>query len=992
MASADCIALNAQYETAPKGLWSSVDQQNNTDYNQNEILGGHNETVPKLHVTPHIPLNNHLSYGATDIEDEIIRNHDDIIGKRNSRPICPNHYANQYEDSFTSFELDSEFSLLDDEESVTSENVTTPKQPISATEETDQEGKEHRVVPGQSFQIENATVHIGDVHNHYYNNSRGAGESVLEKLKIDLHREAEDIASGIDLPIHTDRAIHAVKLQVSNKPESPGSSFEEEGFYTRRKDSAAVYQPPVGDVALTQIFNQKPGNTGSRNIKRKPGNTIMVTGQAGIGKTVITKMIIQLLLDQTLLPDTQFIFNIKLREVDFTVKRSLVETLLLHSGCEWEDFREHEKMIYDVLRKSPDVLVVLDGLDEADTDDFTQETRRYDPMKEEKISGHLKNLIRGTFLPKARVLITSRPRESHRIHPSCRPDLVLRVLGLDKSAQEELGQQICGKMWPKVREYIEQNPQIRVICYVPVMCILAFHALSCCLSKGRSGRLNSVTSVLEFALSCYIRSDHVGSDVDLRKLSFLAWSGFLKRKIIFSEEDLRSAGIETRAIQSFICTKVGGYSGQLRLLNCDKKSCFSHLIWQEFFTAIHAMFVISMEEFREHIHRFKHQRWEVVTRCMFGVSSKLISPRISGLIGDHNVVDFAAKRDLLMNLAKNSMHATSTTTDASLKLCRIFQVCEWTREACDVTITTTVASQLPRKIELVGHILPNDVTNLMLVVRSIEYDVIIDIRFNTLFIGAAMHQLFEEISKCPRVKIRNLYLSRNKIKNLDAAVLSKCLKGDVKHLYLDRTGITALGLRYITDGILQGNNKQCFQVEELNLTEVKITTEMATLLAGCIENIETLFLLKCKLDETGIIALANGIAGRSQPMTEVNLRGNKVSDAAALSLAQCVGNIRRFYVHDCNLGVVGLHYLARAIRELEVPLQDWYVHHNNLGDAGAVLVATCMHNITDEIRMDETGVTKAGLQALTEARNKLTHKPEIHLGKIEGVGDVTLND
>nr|XP_026695420.1 uncharacterized protein LOC113475447 [Ciona intestinalis] len=101
----------------------------------------------------------------------------------------------------------------------------------------------------------------------------------------------------------------------------------------------------------------------------------------------------------------------------------------------------------------------------------------------------------------------------------------------------------------------------------------------------------------------------------------------------------------------------------------------------------------------------------------------------------------------------------------------------------------------------------------------------------------------------------------------------------------------------------------------------------------------------------------------------------------------------RLLVHKCHLSLTGMRYIANAIKELTSPIQDWYLYDNeSVGDAGAELVASCLHNITDEIRMEGCGVTLVGMAKIVEARNALEHKPDVYFGHIEGKGEVTLID
>ncbi|XP_078487711.1 NACHT, LRR and PYD domains-containing protein 1b allele 3-like [Ciona intestinalis] len=729
---------------------------------------------------------------------------------------------------------------------------------------------------------------------------------IIQMLKNNLRSYSLGISDYITDPMQPDRLIQAVKLQMSDASVPSSSNFYDEGHYTRRQEVATTFTPPRGDVDLTEIFNHATINDGA---SEQPRNTVMITGQAGIGKTTVSKMIVGLLLAGRLSVPCEFIFYLRFSEISFISKKSLVKILLLHSGCEWSDFKEHENAIYQKLKASSDVVIVMDGLDESNSDRFSRDTRRCDPTVAEDVACQLKNLMSGASLPKARIVVTSRPREYQAMHYTCRPPTLYRVLGLDKAAQAGIGEQICGDMWPLVRDYIEKNPQISVICYVPVMCILVFHVLVWKFSDPRSaGNFNTMTSVLEFAIDWYIRSPHVNGAVDLRKLSLLAWNGFLERKIIFTEQDLRNAGIVERCAESFICTTSNGTQSNLRVIHCDKKSFFAHLVWQEFFAALHAVFELSVQEFEGYIRKIQHRRWQVVTRCMFGLYCKSISCRMHKLLGSISSRDLTQKRRLLVQAAC-ALLSQASNMGKHAKLERIFLVCEWCREMCSHEVTAKIASKLPLRLTLTGDILPNDVMNLLHVVRAASNSIVINIA-----------------------------------------------------------------------------------IKQLNLTEVHMTEEKAALLSACINNVDEIYMGNCRFTEFGLIKLAEGVERRDYPMS-LSFGHNVVTDEAARALASCVKNIRRFYVHKCHLSLTGTRYIANAIKDLTSPIDDWYIHsNNNIGDAGAELVASCLHNITDEIRLDGCGVTVVGMAKIVEARNALEHKPDVYLGHIEGKGEVTLID
>ena len=60
----------------------------------------------------------------------------------------------------------------------------------------------------------------------------------------------------------------------------------------------------------------------------------------------------------------------------------------------------------------------------------------------------------------------------------------------------------------------------------------------------------------------------------------------------------------------------------------DQFCNFTHLMWQEFFAAIHIIFFIDVEEFETILPLFRTSRYEVVAKCTFG----LCNPKVLNLL------------------------------------------------------------------------------------------------------------------------------------------------------------------------------------------------------------------------------------------------------------------------------------------------------------------------------------------------------------------------
>lgn len=434
-----------------------------------------------------------------------------------------------------------------------------------------------------------------------------------------LSSQAEE-QTNIDLPVDVDKAINAVTLQILKKPGTNFEHLDSTGQYNKQKEMSTILESPKGDITIKKLFALAEKNAEDSSIHRsdaaqalyrlKQGNNILVTGQAGIGKTTLTKMALKLILEKELLPDTKYLIFIKLRKIDFDIKTNVVDFLITFAGFE-DYFGDIDPLNYDdfkSLNKSPHVSIIFDGIDEANTSEMKEDPPLWNPKTPACPSIIIRNIMQGNIFPKAKKMWTSRQRQAYELHEKVRPHTIVQILGLDQNAQNDLGEQLCTEEgWPQVKKYLEDHPDLQAICYVPVICIIAVTSIHASIVlKEDDVELHTMTDVLAYALDIYSRSDHLrGRQQEISKIPKLAWDAFVQDKIIFSEKDFRSADIDAKSFEAFLVTVVDKNTNfRMKLVEGDKKSSFSHLIWQEMFTAIKGMMFMKdsdLEKFLKHL-------------------------------------------------------------------------------------------------------------------------------------------------------------------------------------------------------------------------------------------------------------------------------------------------------------------------------------------------------------------------------------------------------
>ncbi|KAJ3595197.1 hypothetical protein NHX12_004501 [Muraenolepis orangiensis] len=175
-------------------------------------------------------------------------------------------------------------------------------------------------------------------------------------------------------------------------------------------------------IKCEDIFKPLPGQD-------QPSRTIMTTGVAGIGKTVLTHKFTLDWAEGKANQDIDFTLPFTFRELNLLKEKEFsLEELLHHFFIQTKGIRR-----YDLFQ----VVFILDGLDECRLPlDFQNNPIWTDVTKSTSVDVLLTNLIRGNLLPSARIWITTRPAAANQIPAEC-VDMVTEVRGFTDPQKEE---------------------------------------------------------------------------------------------------------------------------------------------------------------------------------------------------------------------------------------------------------------------------------------------------------------------------------------------------------------------------------------------------------------------------------------------------------------------------------------------------------------------------------------------------------------------------
>ncbi|KAM3870225.1 protein NLRC3-like [Diretmus argenteus] len=371
-----------------------------------------------------------------------------------------------------------------------------------------------------------------------------------------------------------------------------GGSGEVNDEHEIRQIETASRKPARPETTITceDIFKPLPG-------REEPVRTVMTTGVAGIGKTVLTQKFTLDWAEDKTNHNIHFMFPFTFRELNLLKGKEFSLVELLHHF--FIETKEAEICSHDKFQ----VVLIFDGLDECRLPlDFHNNQICTDVKESTSVDVLLTNLIKGNLLPSARIWITTRPAAANQIPPEC-VDMVTEVRGFTDPQKEEYfmrrfrDQQLARR----IISHIKRSRNIHIMCHIPVFCWITNTVLNHVLTTNQRGEMpKSLTEMYIHFLVVQTKQGNVKyhgrAETDphwttetskmIRSLGKLAFEQLEKRNLIFYESDLTECGIDTRSasVYSGVFTQI---FKEERGLYQDQVFCFVHLSIQEFLAALH---------------------------------------------------------------------------------------------------------------------------------------------------------------------------------------------------------------------------------------------------------------------------------------------------------------------------------------------------------------------------------------------------------------------
>ncbi|XP_030206150.1 NLR family CARD domain-containing protein 3-like, partial [Gadus morhua] len=343
-------------------------------------------------------------------------------------------------------------------------------------------------------------------------------------------------------------------------------------------------------IRCEDIFKPLPGHN-------QPIRTMMTTGVAGIGKTVLTHKFTLDWAEGKTNQDIHFTFLLTFRELNLLKGKEFSLVELLHHL--FIDTKEAGICRFDQFQ----VVFILDGLDECRLPlDFQRNPIWTDVTKSTSVDVLLTNLIRGNLLPSARIWITTRPAAANQIPAEC-VDMGTEVRGFTDQQKEEYFRKRFREetLASTIISHVKKSRSLHIMCHIPVFCWITASVLEDIFKKSQIEEMpKTVTQMYSHFLRVQsIQGDrkyHGRAETDpdwssesraiIVSLGKLAFNQLESGNLIFYESDLAECDIDIRAasVYSGVFTQI--FKEECGLYQ-DKVFCFVHLSIQEFLGALY---------------------------------------------------------------------------------------------------------------------------------------------------------------------------------------------------------------------------------------------------------------------------------------------------------------------------------------------------------------------------------------------------------------------
>ena len=741
-----------------------------------------------------------------------------------------------------------------------------------------------------------------------------------------------------------------------------------------------------GKVSGTPVKHCEEIFIGATNDERSP-KRILLTGKAGIGKTLFCQKLVRDWADNKLFQSQshfKFVYLLTFRQLNLLENDKLSLQKLLNCSTGLDDSSNIDDSLFEYIVNHPEeVLIIIDGYDEYSRQDYItgESERRYQNTAKEKmpVAALCTKLIKGKLLRDSVVMITSRPDESDKMG-GIHFDRYVEIAGFSPQQVQEFIEKYFREndtIKNAVLDHVMKNENLVSFAHIPVLCFLMCFSMEYALQTSKSvddlpvsttDIYSEVVNIFELKHSAaseyrtkeipeeFNASHLVESTLD--KLSELAAKLLLEKKPIFQESDM---------VQKFHLVEIEKLKGS-GLLHCGppfRKSAFETTKYLSF---THLT-----------LHEFLAARWFVIRNVIPNDVSEMVLQFIAGILSKK-------KNDELMKNLLERILFSSCSDHLLLKT-------KCLSEYQDKEFAKNSIKNHPHHYSQNGELRFGHLNDVDCIAISFLLDVLSGL--NEEEATTAQHQRTEQSFTVNRMAIVMSSLTLSGIKRIceslekercsvtdlifdDVTLTNDCFSrlvcSNLAKLIILGISITDNGVTSLCDGLKHPSCK----VTTLHLSGNEITHTGVASLCDALKypscKVTTLNVVMNDITDTGVTSLCDALKHPSCKVTTLDLHSNLISDTGVTSLCDALKhpgcgvstlNLERNWITD-----TGATSLCDALKHPSCKVTTLKLSYNQITDTAASSLCDALKHPSckvSRLNLSFNQITDTGVTSLCEA-------------------------